>query len=618
MRKKLLCIIMTVIMSVSLFVGCTLFSDDVERDYLQTVATVESFTIKDELTGKSYTSPETKIYKYELVSQINANGATLMNYYGINMEEIVEYMLDQLVTRKLILAEADAEISFNNIPWGTKQENEILENIYYTIDSQLKAIGNEIRSEHGETVGENTDNGAAEEDTETTYPTPEVKEEGVYDNWTRDDLYDAIIAIENPTATAEQKAALIEVLSELSRNKLISRLENHEQQDVEPWTPDTIRYPGMYGTDDQKSLEIEAMRRFMNLLDETVEDDYRLTDEQRKTFRKDLDALEKIGDEQGMSYVYPALGEKEIIQFMIGQSYRESVKISLLQAYIEDSAEVTESEVAAEYENMLRKQKAKYDSDVESFYTDVKDGTSTILYYPNGDYYFVKHILVPFSDAQTAELENFKAVDGVLEGEAAIKAKKELLGRAVTGYEHRDGEDYGDPLTIAQIYDDIQATMKAASADMKSRDRAFESLIYKYNTDTGIFNKELGYAVKGKLGDGEDYDTTYMQEFSEAAKELFEAGVEGAISEPTVTDYGVHILYLSRIIPEDGMTVGVNDYVSYGEHTNVYDLIESERYTAKEERVFTAWQNQKIGYYLTEADVVKYNEKAFEDLKELE
>ena len=53
-----------------------------------------------------------------------------------------------------------------------------------------------------------------------------------------------------------------------------------------------------------------------------------------------------------------------------------------------------------------------------------------------------------------------------------------------------------------------------------------------------------------------------MKEFSEAADELFRAGKEGAISGPVVTDYGVHILYLSRIIPSGGLTVGLNA-VSY-------------------------------------------------------
>jgi parvulin-like peptidyl-prolyl isomerase len=107
-----------------------------------------------------------------------------------------------------------------------------------------------------------------------------------------------------------------------------------------------------------------------------------------------------------------------------------------------------------------------------------------------------------------------------------------------------------------------------------------------------------------------------MEEFSVAAKELFEAGVEGAISQPAVTDYGVHILYLSRIIPSNGLTVGLNDYVSYGERETVYEKIEKTVREEKVNNVFNVWQNNKIGYYQTEAKVIVRNESAFADLKE--
>jgi hypothetical protein len=301
--------------------------------------------------------------------------------------------------------------------------------------------------------------------------------------------------------------------------------------------------------------------------------------------------------------------------YLIGKDYENDIKLSLLQDNIVSGVDVTETEVLEEYNNMLQSQKNKY-SNVDTFYTDVKGGSvDPLLYYPNGSYYYVKHILIPFTDAQTKELETFKNNYASILGDDAVKAKKEALGKAVVGFEHRNGEDYGKPLSIDTIYADIVATMEAAKANKKASDRAFDSLIYKYNTDPGIFGKELGYAVNANLGDAE-YDSTYMEEFSVAAKELFEAGVEGAISQPAVTDYGVHILYLSRIIPSNGLTVGLNDYVSYGERETVYEKIEKTVREEKVNNVFNVWQNNKIGYYQTEAKVIVRNESAFADLKE--
>ena len=62
--------------------------------------------------------------------------------------------------------------------------------------------------------------------------------------------------------------------------------------------------------------------------------------------------------------------------------------------------------------------------------------------------------------------------------------------------------------------------------------------------------------------------------------------------------------------------MGIDDFVSYGEYTSVYEKIEAERRSEKENQMFSVWQNQKIGYYQTVAKVIELNEKAYKDLKE--
>ena len=624
MRRKIICVILAVILSISLFTGCSLFSYDNARDYNQVVASVKSVTITDESSEENKNNPfvteKKDIYKYELVNMLNSSGQTMISY-GYTLEQAVDYLVDQLVTRELILNEADAQIHFKNIIWGQNEENQVLQGIYNTVDSQLATIRNEILTEHGEETADtsSSDTSSTDTSTETTYPVKETEEPGLYDSWSREELIAEVVNRTKGDLTGEALTALNEKVSEYSVYKLRATLENLDLQDVEKWEPDTIRYPGLYGTDDVKSLELEAMRRFISLLKETVKDDYRMTKEQRKIFNEEIAGLEKVGNEKGLSYVYPELGETQLMQFLAGDTYRDNVKIQLLQQYITDSVDVSEEEIVDEYNALLSEQINKYGNDAEAFSTDISGGNvDPILYYPNGNYYYVKHILVPFSDAQKAQLEAYKAGAGTIYGEEAIAAEKEKLGKLVTGYEHRDGENYGKPLTIDQIYADIVSVMKAAEGSLKASDRAFDDLIYKYNTDDGIFGNELGYPVKSVFGEGETYDTTYMQEFSEAADELFRAGKEGAISGPVVTDYGVHILYLSGIIPSGGLTVGLNDYISYGEYTSVREKIEEERRTEKENQMFSVWQNQKIGYYLTVADAVETFEKAYKDLKESE
>lgn len=615
MRKRIICILMTAILSVSLFTGCSLFSYDSERDSMQVVATIAPVRITEssvltgdeEYTGKVYQTEEKKIYKYELVSTFNNIGQTLVSNYGYTLEDAIDYVVDQLVTRQIILNEADAQISFGNVTWGQNEENQVLEGIYSSIDAQLASIRNSILESRGEETPGTSSSDSSSDSTDTTYPVQEVEEEGKYDRYSRNELISA--AVERIEGLTQEQA------EEYSDYKLRAKLEDADLQNVEKFKPDTVRYPGFYGSDKLKSLELEAMRRFISDLKDTVKEDFRISAADKKTYSEELENLEKLGNEKGLSYVYPELGDTKLMQYMIGDNYRTNVKIDLLQKHITDSVDVLPDEVQSSYNDLLAQQTGKYEN-VDSFYTDVKaNNVDPMVYYANGDYYFVKHILVPFNDEQTAKLTAFKAGKGNIEGDASIAEFKEKLGKTVVGYEHRDGENYGLPLTIDEIYADIVREM-AKVTELKDRDRKFDELIYKYNTDDGIFGKELGYPVKGKLGENEEYDSTYMEEFSRAADKLFREGKEGAISEFVATDYGVHLLYLSRIIPEGGMTVGLNQYISYGEHTTVYEKLESTFRTQKLNERFTKWQENKVGYYFTVAtDVITRNEKAYENLK---
>jgi hypothetical protein len=73
---------------------------------------------------------------------------------------------------------------------------------------------------------------------------------------------------------------------------------------------------------------------------------------------------------------------------------------------------------------------------------------------------------------------------------------------------------------------------------------SFEELIGRYNTDPGMTGSALteGYPVHKD-------SITYMEEFTQGAfsdKML----APGDISDPVVTEYGVHVLYYLRDIPE--------------------------------------------------------------------
>ena len=138
MYKKIITTILAVIMCLTLFTGCTLFTYDAERDYKQVIATIDSTTITD--GSASYKTEKKNIYKYELINSVNTYAPTYIQYYGMTVEEAVDYLAEQLVVTELVLNEADAQLYFGNIEWTNYETNQVRQSVYNSIDSQLASF----------------------------------------------------------------------------------------------------------------------------------------------------------------------------------------------------------------------------------------------------------------------------------------------------------------------------------------------------------------------------------------------------------------------------------------------------------------------------------------------
>lgn len=629
MRKKIISLVLSLVLCVGLFTGCSLFTFNTERDNMTVIATVAaseytyrapSLDNSDVMEDRTWTSPERTIYKYEVVNYINSNSSNYTE--NDTAESIVKAAVDGLTQNYVILNQVESEINFGTIILSQHEKNETLKYIYKVIDNELASYENEILKENGLDAANPTTTDT-DPTANTTYPVQSVKEIGKYDNITVDDLKaDLVSRIESFVTEANvgenykniKQVQLMIADSYNNQTQLVSMLERYDTMDVEAWTPELTRYPGLYGDYESKSLETSAFGRFLQYLANLVDDDYRMMADQKTQFADELKAIEKVRSEKGTSYAYPELAKSELMYFLAGKSYHENQLVQLLSNSMVESVNVTNAEIQKTYDTTKAEQESKY-SDASAYETDVKGGNvSPMIYYANDDYYFVKHILIPFSESQTAELTAYKnTYDPNTNGsEEKIKEKKESLAKQIMSYEHRDGEDYGQKLTINQIYSDITATM-ARYTSMEDRDKAFTSLIYKYNTDTGIFGNELGYAVKNVRdysGNDKVYDETYMVEFSLAAKDLYEFGNLGDMSGWAVTDYGVHILFLSKTIGKNGETLGINDYISVAKTNSVKSTIKENLLNDKLDKVFSKKVSDWMGKYnIKGAELIKINDK---------
>lgn len=578
MRKKfpkiILCI--TLAAMLSLFAtGCSLFEHNYTKDYRQVVATIaayeEDYNIEDGngnvVETLHFSAPEKKIYKSRLVAMVqNYSSSTGLS----DPEEIVDYLLNQLIRRELLITEADKMITFGQLDWTLKDKNEITESVYDTLDSVIKARIESVYSDHGEPAP-TTGNSSS---SSTTYPVPETEE-----------------------------------------------VEEEEEVPTEKWAPDASAYPAMSGDRDKKSREREAMRRLVDYFEELVNNDILATDTEKAYFEADLKKMRNLISESREHDIYPMLYDVDynpengegngtyIVEYFYGKDIRDNRKITRLQNYATDGVTVSEEEILQQYNVTVQQQKRDY-ADDSTYKTAMTTDSTNVLYTPNANYFYVKHILVPFSAEQSAELTAYK--NESYHSAEEIKARRAQLATEIVSYPHVDGEDdLSNPMSINAIFADIKSQMSTYKYNPEMAERTFDELTYKYNTDSGAFGSTYGYAVRRELkGDTE----TYMEEFAAAARTMYdELSVGQVYGELVVTDYGVHIMYLASKT-KAGEVKDLYDYLTPANRTTVREVIEETALDNKKSSVFSELQEKIFNYYEDEIEAVTKYESRYKDI----
>lgn len=580
MVKRILAIVISAAMAVGILTGCSFFSHDNERDLQQVVATVSAYKISNTYiddngvsTEHSITTTEKTVYKRDLLEYVQNNQSSLSSSFSNDPEGLYKYAIRMLINIEIVTNEVDALIASKQVKWGIAEKNAVKKGVYSVIDNSLLSIKNTILEERDQEkiISPDADSSSTDTSTEkkTTYPT-------------------------KPEQTSN---------------------DDEDARDPEPWTPNVISKPGLNGDSETRSLEREAMRRFIALIKSRAASDFRLDRPERKWLKTKIDAeikaIDKVIDTNGIEYVYDVIGEYNypmsestsefgyLMYYASGESLERSQKISAMQKYLVDGITVQYDEVAKSYATQLNEQKSKYGANIEAYDTDISDGSATILYHANSNYFYVKHILLPFSDEQKNALTAFKEradISNLQKDEQTnrINEYRARLADAIVCYPHKDGEDDKTrPMSVDDVLAHIRSVMTPLAGNVKSANDAFNDLIYLYNTDPGAFNNDKGYVVKYENAEGES--EKYMQEFADGARYMRRNLEVGQFyDEKVITDYGVHIMYLASI-PERG-EVKLDAYTTQDRSQTYYDLIEEPIRTARENAAFTDWQNNILNY----------------------
>ncbi len=588
--KKIGCSILCLMLSLVVLCACTstyettYFKHNYQRDYSQVIVTIDPIpldrTAKDDANG--YKSDPVYIYKSQLVRYVNDYASTYINSYNWDYNEVVDYFLEQLIMSELVIIEADFGFERHDLFWTKDDIRTVQEAVYGYLDDSLDEIYDNILKQRGEDVDKVDDDEA--ESTETTYPVKpeeEHEEERVFETYGEGKLHDDWY---------------------LSGEWYTEREENFNS------------LPGEYGDEDMKSLAAEGVKRLVSDLADSADTLLNATDKDKEQFAKEAEELRKDIEGKGAAYAYRRLGKTLMVKKLVGDNYIRSQKMTILQKYIEDKVVITDEEIVNKYNKMLEDQISNY-ADEDAFDT-AANGTDLVLYRPSDNYIYVKHILIPFSTEQTDYLTEYKKHST----KAAYEAERAKLVNNIVAYKHIDGEDDKDhPLTVSQIWSKVRAVMSRASADPYEAERAFNDLIYDYNTDPGSFDNEYGYAVQYKLGDGDT--EKYMVEFAAAARafrdEKNKAGQNYKVGQLydkyVVTDYGVHIMYYAADYYKN-FKLGLNDYATPGRYTSVKEKIKDDLYQKAIESEFTVWQESTVKDYRNNTDYVKLNDSALDDM----
>ena len=152
MRKKIIAIILGAVMLASMFAGCSLIEHNYEKDARQVVAVIDPIEDKDVSTNITFKSGTKYIYKSELSSAMNTYGSSYMSNYGLTAEQAADRLLSELVTRELLIIEAERLLEQEKIEWTKADDNTYTKYIYNAIDSSIKSLKNNVLSDFGETV----------------------------------------------------------------------------------------------------------------------------------------------------------------------------------------------------------------------------------------------------------------------------------------------------------------------------------------------------------------------------------------------------------------------------------------------------------------------------------
>ncbi|MBQ2711837.1 MAG: hypothetical protein IJF71_00510 [Clostridia bacterium] len=509
MKRKLLSVLLVFVMVFGL-TACNLFTVNEKKDMERIVATVSSPNENGEGTY------EDTITKRELANGI-ANYASTLSSYGYSNEDIIDYVLNNLVKARMYIQEG-ARYIIN----------------YMLADDSLKS----------NVAGKDMNYFMKGTEEEPAYKTIQVllADYSETEDGLRNALYNAAVnsIVESITSSIDSNVETI---------KASYGIDTDEEEEEEEETEKEPRATRTKTEEEKEPVVIE--------LPENATDAEKVA-----MLEKPWEIALSLADVEDVSYetsAYGTLTEKEIrkraikklkitlesndytVESYFVEQLENSLEYAILDRYqvlLEGSVNVTLEELQQNYDALLKQDIQAGEADPSNYPTrleSVSDSTF-VLYHPMTGYGYVKHILLQFDDVQAHELKVKQASTSVVSDIETFRAQ--LLGniavRDLTEYQEKGeikyvvaGDAEAKTLSYKQ-YDVISETLEALAKVENAA--SITSITYTAK------DAEEGETVTVTVGAGADY-ATLSEAIAAIAKAQTGSDYYLGYGEATVTEF---------------------------------------------------------------------------------
>ena len=556
--KKILTVICAMFLSMFMFAGCNLIEFNKAKYYNQIVISVE---LKDGY-GEDYND---YIEKYTKKDLINAYYNYAYNYVSngqIKASEGMNYAINNMVNVDLLYKYIKKNYFDNpnyDIQFTDADRNEVKLKVYDAIQEQITSLEKEVYEEWNYNYTNQDD--LSEDKVESLRKAYEA-----YDSKVLMTNIKVDVVVEGSTTEVEKQAIILNPKQLTKTYDARVAGDTFKQQISDP------------------EVSKEAYTRYIKQLQEAAKAEGAKTGEQ-EVLNAEIERLTK-------SYTrseYISIFEK---WYNINYNFTYNAKNNVY--VLNDNVEQA---VVDYFKERYTAQKNQYENDESAYHTAMAgDSIDDIYYHYNSgnEYMYVSHILMKFSDAQKAEITELKNKLSAhkITQENYDARVKEIANRTVVTYEI-DGKKYtSNALEVTNKIKNYvnKAQYKGKTGEelelaLNERAKLFNDMIYLYNDDEGIMNKDFAYVVNLDT----EVKDKMVKEFADTARKLNAEQEEGALSDMVITEYGVHILYHAGIVKnvvsdinsltaEDLMRVKTQRSSNKTIFAKIYDTVATENY----------------------------------------